>query len=165
MQTLTILKQLDFFEGLTNVQLEIIASICQERHCWIEEMIFDENSASDELYIIARGTVDIQVDPSLVGRQRSDEKSQLVTIATLNSGQIFGEVALVDQGLRSAAARCAANNTHLLIIPRDKLMLLCTSFPELGFRLMYNLAAELAMKIRDTDLAIREQLLWNPSRP
>jgi hypothetical protein len=30
----------------------------------------------------------------------------------------------------------------------------------LGYRLMYNLAADLAMKIRNTDLRIRETLLY-----
>jgi hypothetical protein len=32
----------------------------------------------------------------------------------------------------------------------------------LGYRLMRNIAADLAFKIRGTDLAIREQLLWRP---
>ena len=164
MEIKTVLKQIGMFEGLTEVQLEMLASICQERLCRAGEMIFDENSASDEMYVIVQGEVEIQVDPSLVGRALSDDSSRLVTIATLHSGLIFGEMALVDQGLRSAAARCAANMTRMLIIPRDKLMLLCNSFPDLGFRLMYNLAVELALKIRHTDLTMREKLLWEPRR-
>ncbi len=48
------------------------------------------------------------------------------------------------------------------IIPRDKLIMLCDTYPQLGYRLMYNLAADLAMKIRNTDLRIREQLLYKP---
>ncbi len=50
--------------------------------------------------------------------------------------------------------------THLLVIPRDKLMLLCDSYPQLGYRLMRNLAADLAMKMRNTDLKVREYLTW-----
>ena len=38
---------------------------------------------------------------------------------------------------------------------------LCEAYPQLGYRLMHNLAADLAMKIRNTDLRIREQL-FNP---
>jgi len=163
MQAMTILKQIDIFEGLTDVQLEMISSICQERRCRAGEMIFDENSASSEMYVIERGEIEIQVNPSLVSSSPSDQ-APLVTIATLRSGQVFGEMALVDQGLRSAAARCSTDNTRLLIIPRDKLMVLCNSFPELGYRLMYNLAAELTMKIRHTDFAMREKLYWEPRR-
>jgi CRP-like cAMP-binding protein len=87
-----------------------------------------------------------------------------VTIATLRRGQSFGEVALVDQGLRSATARCAQHNTHLLLIPREKLMTLCDTYPQLGYRLMRNLAADLALKIRNTDLRIREELLYGGAR-
>jgi len=67
---------------------------------------------------------------------------------------------LVDEGLRSASACAAQKDTHLLIISRDKLIMLCDTYPQLGYRLMYNLAADLAMKIRNTDLRIREQLLY-----
>jgi len=73
-------------------------------------------------------------------------------------------VALVDQGLRSATARCAQHNTQLLIIPRQKLMVLCDTYPQLGYRLMRNLAADLALKIRNTDMRIREELLYGIQR-
>ena len=70
------------------------------------------------------------------------------------------EVSLVDEGLRSARALCAQPDTRLVIIPREKLMLLCDTYPQLGYRLMRNLAADLAMKIRNTDLQVSEYLTW-----
>ncbi|MBI3359654.1 MAG: cyclic nucleotide-binding domain-containing protein [Chloroflexi bacterium] len=158
-----ILKQADIFFELTPTQLELIASLCHERRCKTGDVIFEENAPSDELYIIAQGEVEIQVDPSLVGDESARHIGP-VTIATLRRGQSFGEVALVDQGLRSAAARCAAHNTQLLIIPRDKLMMLCDTYPQLGYRMMRNLAADLALKIRNTDLRIREELLYGRRR-
>ena len=157
------LKQADIFFELTPAQLELVAALCEERWCKSGDIIFEENAASDELYIIAQGDIDIQVDPSLVGGE--DMKSPgPTTIATLRRGQSFGEVALVDQGLRSATARCAANNTHLVILPRDKLIRLCDTNPALGYRLMRNLAADLALKIRSTDMRIREELLYGQRR-
>jgi hypothetical protein len=39
-------------------------------------------------------------------------------------------------------------------------MLLCDADPLLGYRLMRNLAADLAMKIRNTHLQIRDRLMW-----
>ncbi len=159
----SILKQADIFYEVTPNQLELVASLCQERRCNAGDLIFEENAASDELYIIAQGDIDIQIDPSLVGGEEAKGIGP-VTIATLRRGQSFGEVALVDQGLRSATARCAANGTQLLIIPRDKLILLCDTYPQLGYRLMRNLAADLALKIRSTDLRIREDLLYGQRR-
>jgi hypothetical protein len=55
-------------------------------------------------------------------------------------------------------------DTTLVVIHRDRLVMLCESYPQLGYRLMYNLAADLAMKIRNTDLRIREQLLYTTQR-
>lgn len=152
-----ILKQADIFYELTNTQLELVASICEERSYQTEQLVFVENTTGDELYVIAEGEVNIQVDPSIIGMDRQKGPQ---TIATLRRGQSFGEVALVDQGLRSASARCAQHNTRLLVIPRAKLMLLCDTYPQLGYRLMRNLAADLAMKIRNTDLQVREHLTW-----
>ena len=158
------LSQADIFHGLSDVQLEMIASISQERRCRKGEVIFDENSASDEMYIVMRGRVEIQLNPSLVSGAASEGRDDMISIATMEQGQVFGEIALVDQGLRSAAACCEEDGTRLLIVPRDKLMMLCNSFPDLGFRLMYNLAAELAMKLRNTDLAIQGELFRDSGR-
>jgi CRP/FNR family cyclic AMP-dependent transcriptional regulator len=162
MPNTSVLKEADIFYELTNTQLELVASICEEMTYQEGALIFAENTTGDELYVIADGEVHIEVDPSLIGRRDAGGPQ---TIATLRRGQSFGEVALVDQGVRSAAARCAKNGTRLLIIPRNKLMLLCDTYPQLGYRLMRNLAADLAMKIRTTDFQVREQLTWAANRP
>lgn len=157
MSVVTVLKQADIFEDLSNTQLELIASICSERHYQAGDLIFEENTPGDEMYVIANGEIEILVDPSLVS---GTAEAGSHAIATLRRGQSFGEVSLVDEGLRSAGARCSQQDTHLIVIPRDKLMLLCDTYPQLGYRLMRNLAADLAMKIRHTDLQVREQLTW-----
>lgn len=161
MSVVNILKQADIFDELTNTQLELIASICAERHYQSGDIIFEENTPGDDMYVIASGEVEILVNPALVGK---DATAGLHTIATLRRGQSFGEVSLVDEGLRSAGARCSAQDSHLIVIPRDKLMLLCDTYSQLGYRLMRNLAADLAMKIRHTDLQVREQLTWSQNK-
>jgi CRP-like cAMP-binding protein len=156
----TFLKQSDIFFQFTPTQLELVANLCQEATFQKNDLVFKENSTSKELYVIAQGEVDIFVDPALVSAEDESQENQV--IATLRRGQSFGEVALVDEGLRSASACATQNDTRLLIIPRDKLVMLCETYPQLGYRLMYNLSADLAMKIRNTDLRIREQLLYKP---
>jgi CRP-like cAMP-binding protein len=150
------LKQSDIFYQFTATQLELVANLCQEKTFDEGETIFEENSSSKELYIIVQGEIDIIVDPSVIGTQ-SQEK---LTIATLRRGQSFGEVALVDEGLRSATAQARKKNTRLLVLPREKILMLCETYPQLGYRMMYNLAADLAMKIRHTDLKVREKVLY-----
>ena len=156
--TVTYLKQSDIFFQLTQTQLEMIGNLCREVTYTAGQVIFEENSTSKELYIIAHGEVDILFS---TGSERNSPQPKVV-VATLKRGQSFGEVALVDEGLRSATARAAQKDTRLLVVPRDKLIMLCETYPQLGYRLMYNLAADLAMKVRNTDLKIREKVLYAP---
>lgn len=158
MSVASILSHADIFDELTSTQLELVSSICDERHYSASDVIFEENTVGNEMYVIASGEVEIQVDPALIG---SANDQGAFTIATFRRGQVFGEVALVDEGLRSASAHCSQNDTHLVVIPRERLMLLCDQYPTLGYKLMRNLAADLAMKIRHTDLQVREQLTWS----
>lgn len=155
--SVVVLKQADIFYEFTNTQLELVSSICEERKYEANAVIFKENTMGDELSIIADGEVAIQVNPAVLGK---DESIGSQTIAILRRGQSFGEVSLVDEGLRSAQARATEAGARLVVIPRDKLMRLCDSYPQLGYRLMRNLAADLAMKIRNTDLQVREYLTW-----
>lgn len=150
------LKQSDIFYQFTHTQLELVSNLCQEKTFNEGETIFEENSSSKELYVIIQGEVNIIVDPSVVGNQPGEK----MILTTLRRGQSFGEVALVDEGLRSATAQARQKNTRLLIIPREKILMLCETYPQLGYRMMYNLAADLAMKIRHTDLKVREKVLY-----
>jgi CRP-like cAMP-binding protein len=151
------LKQSDIFYQFTPTQLELVANLCQEVVFNAGDTIFRENNASTELYVITQGEVDILINSGGTGSLPPNVDAP---VARLRRGQSFGEVALVDEGLRSATARASQKDTHLLVIPRDKLIMLCETYPQLGYRLMNNLAADLAMKIRNTDLRIREQLLY-----
>ena len=154
------LKQSDIFYQFTPTQLEMVANLCQEVVFQAGEIIFKENSSSKELYIVTQGEVDILINPSTISPAPDRNKETGSVIATMRRGQSFGEIALVDEGLRSASARASQKETRLLVISRDKLIMLCETYPQLGYRLMYNLAADLAMKIRNTDLRIRDQLLY-----
>jgi CRP/FNR family cyclic AMP-dependent transcriptional regulator len=157
-----ILKRTDIFYDLTPMHLEMISAICEEKNARAGEVLFEENSPGKELYVIVRGEVEILLDPSLVGGATPRRATGPVTISTMRDGQTFGEIALVDQGVRSATARCATDNVRLLVIPRQKLLMLCETYPELGYRVMRNMTADLAFKIRNSDLSMREQLLWRP---
>lgn len=162
MSYLPILKDADIFYGLSTEQLQRIEAICAEMILDQDTVLFEENSPGDEMFVVARGAVDIQVDPAMIGLATTAGPT---TIVTLRKGQIFGEVVLVDQGLRSALARVAEPDTRLLAIRRDDLIALCEADYEFGYMLMRNIAEDMAFKIRGTDLMVREQLLWRPSIP
>ncbi len=155
------LKQVDIFYDLSDEQIAKLSEVCEEKTYHAGALIFDENEPGDELYVIGDGKVEIQVDPAVLGVDNPASAGP-TTISTLRPGQVFGEVALVDQGLRSAAARSASNRTRLLVIKRDDFDTLCEEDHQLGYKVMRNIAADLALKIRNTDMMVRGQLLWSP---
>ena len=153
-----VLQQADIFFDFTPDELGAVSKLCSEKAFSSGEWILEEYAPSDELYVIAEGRVEILVTPSMVSDQ-ADPDSNPAVIATLHRGESFGEMALVDQGFRSAGVRAAANRTRLIVIPRQKLTELCETDLQIGYRLMRNLAADLALKMRSADLQIRESLL------
>jgi len=158
---LPILRYADIFYGLRAEQLERIAAICTQRTLEQGTVIFEENSSGNEMYIVSRGAIEIQLNPAMLGLQTSAGPT---TITTLHKGQVLGEVVLVDQGLRSASAKVAADGTQLLVIQRSDLIALCEQDYEFGYMLMRNIAADMAFKIRGSDLMVREQMLWRASQ-
>ncbi len=152
------LKQAGIFQEMTPTQLQLLASIADERAFSTGEIVFEEQSNGTELYVVARGSIAIQI------RTGSHTDAEAQTIARLGAGESFGEVALVDSGLRSARAMCSENSI-LLIIGRDRLNVLCENYPALGYKLMRNLAADLAMKIRTTDSQMSQLLAQLRSTP
>jgi signal-transduction protein with cAMP-binding, CBS, and nucleotidyltransferase domain len=61
MSYLGVLKAADIFYKLSPQQIEQIASICDEKVFRLGEMIFEENTTGDELYIIAFDAVNLSV--------------------------------------------------------------------------------------------------------
>lgn len=152
-----ILSLTELFDDFNQTQLELVAAICEPATYGEGEILLHEHDDTDDLYVIARGGVEILMNPGFVGGGQQDLEP--VVLTELRQGQVFGEIALVDQGLRSATARVSQKNTELLRVPRQRLMLLCDNYPELGYKLMKNLAADLAFKIRSTDLTVRQYQL------
>ena len=153
-----ILEKVEIFADLTSQQLKQIYTICKEMVFFQGELIFAENTPSTEFYVILEGEVAIQVDPSLITDKKTG--SPQGTIAVLFPGQSFGEVALVDQGLRSASAVCNSMYCKTLMIQRNDLMDLLQNDPQMGFIVMSNLAADLCVKIRLSNLNLRQNLLY-----
>jgi CRP/FNR family transcriptional regulator, cyclic AMP receptor protein len=150
-----VLRQADLFFDMSEEQLASIAAVCRERAFMRGDVIFKENDISSELYIVADGEVEIRLDPEFIGQTGEPQ-----TLATLRRGQSFGEVALIDQGTRSASAHCTHGNTLLFVVRRTDLITLCEQQPRLGYQLMLNLAVDLSTKIRNIDIRVREHILY-----
>jgi CRP/FNR family cyclic AMP-dependent transcriptional regulator len=148
------LSRTDLFIDLSDEQLDKIAAICEMALLPRGFVLIEEMSTTDSLFILATGGVEIWLNPSIV---TSDVKEdEIVKVADLKPGQVFGEIALVDQGIRSATAITSQDDTQVLCLPRETLIELCDNDLALGYILMKNLAADLAMKMRNTGLTLRQ---------
>ena len=152
-----ILEQIDIFEDLSPKQFELVDKICVEKSYNQGEVVFEENSPSTEFYIIVDGEVDIQVDPDTIGD--GTDAYEPTTIATLRRGQSFGEVAIIDPGVRSASAKCSSETCQLLMIDRNDFVQLLEDNNEMGYIVMRNFAVDLSVRIRQTNLLVRESLM------
>jgi CRP-like cAMP-binding protein len=142
-----LLKQVGIFSGLADDQLARIASLCREETHRKDDVIVREKEPTTELYVIQEGSAQVILGmPSLSGP---------TPIVHLGKGQIFGEVALVDQGLRSATVKAVTDGTKLYVINRDDFIKLCDEDAHIGYVVMRNIAADLSFKLRHYNLTWR----------
>jgi len=148
MDPIDVLKNVELFDGITPEELRTIAGICESRTYQAGELITKQGMPGEELFIVHAGYVEIIRTPLT-----SDSKPR--TIVNLGEGQIFGEMALVDMGPRSASVRALTDHTRLLVIQRDAFRELCDENHHLGYIIMQNIAADLSFKLRHRHLVAR----------
>src|SRR5690606_10595317 len=110
----TILATTEIFDNFNDAQLTLVAALCTPVSYSKGHVLLSENEPSDEMYIIGRGGVEVLVDPGAVGAADRPEPMEPVVLTELRQGQVVGEVALVDQGVRSATIRVSRDDTLLL---------------------------------------------------
>lgn len=76
------------------------------------ETVFTEGETGERAFLIERGQIDISFE----------RRGRPVRIASLGAGEIFGEMALIDDRPRSATAVAAAE-TEAIVIRRDQIQL------------------------------------------
>lgn len=139
----TLLKRVHLFRGLEENELEEISAICQEMSLPAGKIVIEQNTTGKEMYIIAKGSVDVFI-------QGVDDERGLVM---LGKGQVVGEMALIDQGYRSASVRTTDEGATLYLINGEAFIDLCHNNNHIGFVVMRNLAVDVAFKLRHRNLA------------
>lgn len=144
MSLVDLLKAVALFNGLSDQQLQRLIDSSVEEIYDDEEIIFEQNAEGDKLYFISEGQVEIRIRR----RPGEPERSQVF----LGRGQIFGEMALLDMGKRSATVKCSQNHTVLHVIDSVAFTTLCSSDTAIGYIIMRNMAMDLSFKLRHRNL-------------
>lgn len=148
MDLLSVLSKVELFDGLTPQELSDVARICTQHEYRTGQVITTQGETGGELYVIADGFVEVVVSPS--GQNPSPR-----TVVHLGRGQLFGEMALVDYGPRSATVKSIADHTLIQVIDRDDFNRLCEADNHLGYIVMRNMAADMSFKLRHYHLTGR----------
>ena len=107
-------------------------------------MIVRIEDGGNEMYIVRDGSVEVWNDPDHVGAGPRHVRH----VASLTPGQITGELAMLDGGLRSADLRAGASGATILVLDRTRLEALCAEDPELGTSVLWNISRAMAGRVR-----------------
>jgi len=128
-----LLKSISLFVDLDGQELSRIAAVCQVRSHVGREVVVTQGEPAQALFAIKRGRLKV-VSYGPDGRD--------TVLGIMAEGEVFGEVALIDGGTRSATVT-AIEPCELLVIEREQFLALLGESPTISIKLMVVLAKRL----------------------
>jgi len=116
----------ELFEQLTEEDRAQLALVVDRRELPAGTTLFQAGEPGESLFVVSRGEVELFI---------KDTAGQKIVLTVARDGEIFGELALLDRGARTATA-LALVDTELLELDRDDLLLLFQKTPEAAVRLL-----------------------------
>lgn len=138
-------EEIELLRGLKPKAASALHSCLDERNCSKGSLIFKHGDAGDELFIIRRGRVRIDLPVTATRTHHA---------ATFARGDCFGEVAFLDGGKRSADAKAAAQ-TDLFVLSRRRFDKAALEVPGLSGEIFSALARLLALRLRRTNVELQ----------
>jgi CRP-like cAMP-binding protein len=142
----SIIAASDFFSGASPSILEAIAAHTEERALVRGDVLFNEGDEPDALYIVLAGRIAIAIDNKPFDTRES-------VIALMVEGDLFGDLALLDGGARSALAR-ALEPSKVLRIPYSAVRPQLQTNPDL----LWGVTKVLAKRLRAMDEALADSV-------
>jgi CRP/FNR family cyclic AMP-dependent transcriptional regulator len=149
MPDVTYLAKYPPFKTFDGGDLTAMGAIGEEKNYAKDELIFDEDSKGDSMYVIKTGAVKIL----------KKVKNQENTIAVLNPGEFFGEMALLDGQPRSAAVK-ATTDTTVFMVPLEGYQTLRKDNPHTALKLMDIIIKVLSNRLRQANKNLEVISFW-----
>ncbi|MCB2212020.1 cyclic nucleotide-binding domain-containing protein [bacterium] len=141
----SVLSETPLFQSIGRRDWTLLSNLFHDRKYEHGEAIFEKGMPGLGMYVILDGEVDI------IGNDDDDSP----TLAHLLPGDFFGEMAVIQEGVRNATA-VAATDCELIGIFRPQLRELLHDRPRLGTLLYERLARVLADRLRRADEMLLE---------
>ncbi|CAN2042570.1 Cyclic nucleotide-binding domain-containing protein [Candidatus Magnetomoraceae bacterium gMMP-15] len=146
-------KKFKILKGLNSDEIDILLSCSNEISIQDGNIIFEESSISSDIFIIVEGRVSVDVGVSHFYDDKKDKKQ----LAVLRKGNVFGEIAFLERGRRSAYVT-AIGEVKLIQLDAEKLYKLFDKNNHLGYLFTRNLAIVLAERLIDLTLMCRSYI-------
>ncbi|BCL76093.1 transcriptional regulator [Jeongeupia sp. HS-3] len=132
------------FCELSHDELAGLAMHAQPRSVRAKEIIVAQGDGGDAMYAVLHGRLKVL---------RTSDEGREATLAILEAGEVFGEVAMLDGGPRTASVE-ALEPCELLVLRRDAVMQHLESHP----KVMRQLIAALCHRLRGADELLQDTL-------
>lgn len=137
------------FQDFGEQDLQTLSNECSEASFKKDELVFPEESPGDKMYIIRQGSVKVF----------KTIKNNETTLAILNPGEFFGEMALLDGRPRSAAAK-AIEEVKVLVISTKNFENLREKSPRVALLIMDVLVRTLSARLRQSNKNLEVISFW-----
>jgi glutaminase len=146
--TLDHLRHMELLDGLDDDELAAIEAVAILQLLEPGEVVFREGELADAMYFLLEGRVSVRLPLRGDGTPRSRR------VAAFGPGVAFGEMALLDEGKRSADVVCDEQSL-VASLAIDALRSLEREHPEIGRCMYANMSRVLARRLRAANAQIR----------
>src|SRR6478735_3883575 len=115
-----VLERIGIFGHLTAEDRDELAKVIDSRRVPAGETLFRAGDPGESLYIVCAGHMEISI---------RDHAGQKIVLNNARDGEIFGELALLDRGARTASA-IAVTDVELLELDREDLLMMFKRAPD-----------------------------------
>ena len=141
------LADVELFEHVNEEDRARLAEFIDFIQLTAGETLFKTGEPGESLYVVKSGEIELYI---------KDTAGQKILLAIASTGEVFGELALLDRGPRTATA-LALDDTELLELDRDDLLLLFQKSPAAALRLL----AAMSHMTRKADELLRTRVSRN----
>ena len=141
------LAGIEFFEMLDEDDRAALAGVIDHEKLNEGQLLFQTGEPGESLYIVRSGEIELFI---------KDTAGQKIVLNVVRSGEMFGELSLLDSGPRSATAT-ALMETELLVLDRDDLLLLFQKKPDAALHML----AAMSGMTRKADQLLRTRVSRN----
>ena len=132
-------EDMDILAGLDAHECATLKSLLERRTYRAAEVVFRQGDEGRDLFVISKGTASVKLRLSGEGRDSR--------LATFSAGTVFGELALLDPGPRSASVQ-ADEDLVCYVLTEEAFARLRKDHQAIAITLVTNLGRELSRRLR-----------------